>query len=449
MKEKKASSKMSLGYGWFIAAVIFLVNPCLNVIDILPDFFGYMFLLRAVTKWSDLCLAMRGAVANISRLRWFMLIKMLSVVLIPTTDKGMPLLLTFSFAVIELIYILPAIGKFFDGMDYFATRFDGKSPTMNINSVKSATYIFFIGKAALTLLPELCSLSSFEYSGFVTTAPQIDFADFKNLFIIVNIVFTTLLGILWLVSILPYIQRIAKDTPFLTRILNAYNEEIAGDRNLAVRRNTKSTVTVVIAALAFIPNIALDNFNIIPNFAVGIFILLTWFYMKRLAKVSRWIPISAILSATVGIASFVLNIVFEITHGIGIVIHRPDAAKAIAFYNYTRVLSGLDYVLMGICICLAFIALKRIILMLLEPTPTDDPRIAAMNSTSTKSMQRKLNGGLAVLLISVALNLVYTMIRASIHVAFWLIPFLATVVSVIWVSVMLRDICDQIDYKYM
>ncbi len=448
MNGKKVSPKRSLGLGWFIAAIIFLLNPCLNVVDILPDFFGYLFLLKGISKWADLCLAMRGAVANISRLRWFMLIKLVSVVFL-TLDPGMPVLLTFSFAVLELIYVLPSIGKIFDGMDYFATRYDSKIPTVNINSVKSSTYIFFIGKAALTLLPELCALSSFEYSGYVTSGPQIDFADFRNLFIVINFFFTTMLAILWLVNILPYIVRISKDTPFLTRVLTAYNEEIVGDRNLFIRRKTKSLVAVVIAALVFIPNIAFDNINVIPNFAVGVFIIASWFYMKKLGKPSKAIPIFGVLSVIVGTASFILNIVFELTHGIGIVIHRPDAFKAVKFFNYTRILSAVDYAILGICIVLLFTSLRKIFIPLLTPDKSDDSCITAMNAASVKEMNVKLTVGMVLMLVSLALNLSYAMLRANIHVAFWLIPFTFTVSSIIYVGVTLRDFCDKIDFKYM
>lgn len=448
MKEKTVSPRRSLGYGWFIAAIIFLVNPCLNVVDVLPDFFGYLFLLRGISKWADLCLAMRGAVANISRLRWFMLLKIVSIFLL-TLDKGMPVLLTFSFAVIELIYLLPAIGKIFDGMDYFATRFDSKSPTVNVSSVRSITYIFFIGKAALTLLPELCSLSSFEYSGLVTAGPQIDFADFKNLFIVTNLFFTTLLGILWLVNILPYIRRIATDTPFLTRILTEYNEEIADDRNLFLRRRSSSAMITATAALVFLPNMWMDNFSIIPNFAVGIFILASYFYIKKIGKPSKLLPPFAILSVIVGIASFVLNIVFEVIHGIGIVIHRPDAFDAMRFFNYTRILAVFDYILLGVCIVLLFKGLREIVMNLLTPAPTDDPRIASMNAASVKEMKLKLIVGMAEMIVSLVLNLAYILLRANIHDAFWLIPFIVTVGSIIYVGVTLKDFRDKIDFKYM
>ncbi len=73
--------KKRLGFGYFIAAIIFLANPCLNIVDILPDFFGYIFLLKGLEKWADLCPNIRDAVQGVAKLRWFMLLKMLAVVL--------------------------------------------------------------------------------------------------------------------------------------------------------------------------------------------------------------------------------------------------------------------------------------------------------------------------------------------------------------------------------
>ena len=40
--------------GYMIVGCIFLFNPFINIIDILPDFIGYLFIMRALTELSDL-----------------------------------------------------------------------------------------------------------------------------------------------------------------------------------------------------------------------------------------------------------------------------------------------------------------------------------------------------------------------------------------------------------
>lgn len=447
--EKAKPSKKRLGYGWFIAAIIFLINPCINVVDVLPDFFGYLFLLCGLNKWADLCLKMRFATEGLSKLRIAMLIKMLSVLMIPFVDENWVLILTFGFTVIEFIYLLPAIGKIFDGMDYFATRFDGESPTVNIKNVCAITYIFFISKAALTLIPELCSLSDFEYSGYVTSGVQTNFADFRNLFILINLLFSILLGILWLVNIIPYINRIADDKPFLDRILSAYDSEIAGNEAIAIRRNFKKATVFIITALAFIPKLAFDEFNIIPNFMVGIFIVIACVYLKRLGKITKLLPITACISILAGIASYTLSIVFEVTHGIDIVRFRPDAFEAIELYNITRLVSLIDYAVMLLCIILLFVGLRRIALALLTPKATTDSRMLALEEAQTKSNKRQIILGLILATVIILLNAAYTMVRAIVPPEVWLIPFFISIVFVVCTANILYSLYEKVEYKYL
>ncbi len=449
MKANTQTPKKRLGYGWFIAAVIFLFNPCINIIDILPDFFGYLFLICGLTKWADLYLGMRVAVDNLSKLRIVMLVKMLAILLVPVVDENWVLILTFGFAIIELMYLLPALGKLFDGMDYFATRFDSQTPIMNVKNVRAFTYIFFILKAALTLLPELCALSDFEYSGYVTSGVQTDFADFRNLFILVNIFFSVLMGILWLVNIVPYINRIAADTPFLNRVLASYDSEIACDKALSLRRNTKKTITFTVAALAFIPNFAFDEFNVVPNFMVGIFVLAALVYLKRLRKPSKLLTIFAVASTVVSAASYSLSVIFESIHGIDIIRYRPDAFDAIALYDVTRVAAIVEYVVLLTLLILLFLELRKFIPCLLAPAKTDDKRLAAIEEANTKSIKGQLTGALVALIFAVLLNGVYSIIRAMIPAPIWAIPFFVSAICVICVSNMLFRLYEKIEYKYL
>ena len=43
-----------MGFGLIIAGLIFLVNPCYNVIDILPDFVGFFLIFRGLSKMAPL-----------------------------------------------------------------------------------------------------------------------------------------------------------------------------------------------------------------------------------------------------------------------------------------------------------------------------------------------------------------------------------------------------------
>ncbi|MFQ9147235.1 MAG: hypothetical protein ACLR5G_02810 [Eubacteriales bacterium] len=182
MKEKsggEVSLAKKMGIGSLIASAVFFFNPCINIIDPLPDFFGVVLLINGLRKWGDLCPGISDAIQGLQKLRWLMLLKMLFMALVPIVDDTYVLIFTFGFAILELIYMLPAIGRIFDGFEYFGTRFNGRSVYRDYKNVRTLTYMFFVGKSILVVLPELCSLSSYEYSGYVTAGVQIDFARYK------------------------------------------------------------------------------------------------------------------------------------------------------------------------------------------------------------------------------------------------------------------------------
>ena len=59
-----------MGLYKIIASMFFFFNPCLNIIDILPDFFGCMLLISGLMTWADLCPEIMDAVQGLQRLRW-------------------------------------------------------------------------------------------------------------------------------------------------------------------------------------------------------------------------------------------------------------------------------------------------------------------------------------------------------------------------------------------
>ena len=49
-----SATRKNLRPGYLIAAALFLFNPNVNIVDVLPDCIGYLFILRAIAGVSDL-----------------------------------------------------------------------------------------------------------------------------------------------------------------------------------------------------------------------------------------------------------------------------------------------------------------------------------------------------------------------------------------------------------
>jgi hypothetical protein len=362
-----------MGIGSFIAAAIFLFNPNLNIMDILPDFFGYLLLLRGLSKWADLCPGISDAVQGLNKLKWFMLLKLFTMVLVPLVDDTFVLVMTFGFALIELIYIIPAIGRIFDGFEYFGTRFNGKSIYLNYKNVRTITFMFFYAKCILPVIPELCSLSDYDYEGYVTAGVQTDFATYKNALLIVGIFLTLIIGIMWLVNIIPYFSRIGRDTPFLERIFEQYNLEVTNNFGLVFRRALYSILIFISAGFIFFLNFWIDQINIIPNFIGAAFLIIAMIKLSKFSTGTKLVVRVCIAFTSISVISYAASLLFSVFYGFRSI---ESDFYAYDLYNFTRILSVLEYAVMLAAVCLIIRELRRLIEKHLGPDPgTTDHRI--------------------------------------------------------------------------
>ncbi len=445
-----ASPKKRLGYGYFIVAVIFLFNPCINIIDVLPDFFGYIFLIKGLEKWADLCPNIADAVQGLGRLRWFMLLKLPAILLIPILrDDTFVLLLTFCFILIELIYAIPAAGRIFDGLDYFGTRFDGKTVFKGHKDLRLLTNIFFIAKSALCLLPELCSLSSYEHLGYITNAPPFDPAQYKGTFVLLGVTLSFLIGILWLKNTVTYINRISKDTPFLERILHDYDLEITQNIGIALRRALHISTALFIAGFVFFLNMWVDGINVIPTFIGAIFLIAAMIKLKGMSPVPNTSIAMTVIFAVVSAISFAVSFIFSLNYDLRAITLGVADSEAYDIYNLSLIVSIAEYAVAGIVMYLILREIRRLITMHLAPDPDiKDRRLIAIYEDHQRAAKRSITAVAVLFAISLITNTAYILLRANIDAAYWLIPFIATGIWLVYTVSTLWQLYDQIEYKY-
>lgn len=448
--ESRENGKLAakrLGYGYFIAAVVFLCNPLLNIVDILPDFFGYCFLIAGLSKWADLCPNVSEAVRGLSRLRWFMLIKMLAMLLVPLVDETYVLVFTFAFIVIESLYVFPAIGRIFDGLEYFGTRHDSRAVFFNLKNVRSLTYIFFLVRYVFLLLPELCELSSFEYSGYVTSGVQIDIASYKNLLIILNLIVSIAVGLLWLINTVPYINRIKRETAFLERVLSDYDAEITANTGIGISRSVRAAFTLVIAAAAFIPNLWIDGFNVVPSFVGGCFLTFGMYKLCKHNGTGKVLTAVPAVFTAISAASFAVNVKFALSYAV------KDIEKDFAaydLYNAGLILSVAEYAAMAAAGYFVIRECMKLTATHLGPDDSiTDGRLYDIQRAHYRESRRALIAAAVGSVLVLIVNIAYILLRSVIAEGYYLVALGVSVVWVVCVANTLNHIYDQIEYKYM
>ena len=109
--------------GYMIVGCIFLFNPFINIIDIFPDFIGYLFIMRALMELSDLDRNIRNARSRFKAAMWVSLVKFAVVFASMIFDSTWYLILTFTFGILECMYLIPAFIDLFYGISYLEGRY--------------------------------------------------------------------------------------------------------------------------------------------------------------------------------------------------------------------------------------------------------------------------------------------------------------------------------------
>ena len=143
---------------YFIAGLIFLLNPNYGIIDVLPDVIGYFLILRAIEHAADMYEYISDAKNLLSKLCVISIAKLAATVLCSVTDETFVLVLTFGFVIVELIYILPAFMKLYNGIGYSAMRLGIPEVPEATSRVRNLTVAFFAVRGVAALIPELTSL---------------------------------------------------------------------------------------------------------------------------------------------------------------------------------------------------------------------------------------------------------------------------------------------------
>ena len=163
-------------------ACVFIFNPNISIIDLLPDFLGYIILTLCISRIADLNATLEEARVAFSRMIWIDAAKILALFwtfgMSVTSEYTSSLMLwSFVFCVLEIIFAVPAFTKLFTGLlqtaNYYPSEviffrkkriFNKELKKKNITeTLRNLTVAFLTSKAALSFLPELADLSNISY----------------------------------------------------------------------------------------------------------------------------------------------------------------------------------------------------------------------------------------------------------------------------------------------
>ena len=320
-------------YKLLIFSLVFLLNPNINVIDIMPDFIAWLVLARLFEKAADSAPYFEEARAGFIKLAYVNLAKILGLALIllvkskDTTDNNIFALVSFGFAAVELLFLIPAVNNIFTALFHLGERTDapalisrGKaekdgllgdiiSRLISAESVRTLTYVFISIKALASTLPDFFLLTRETDKGHV-----VNFSKAYPIVLLLSFLVALIAGALWFIRVKLYADKVRDEGRFDSALLSMREEDKIGKYEQRVKvRSIFSLLTFISVASIFTVEISFSNFsgiNILPHFLyLGLMLVAVFISRKHTSGQKIAYPVGA-LAVAVSTVSYVLTVSF-------------------------------------------------------------------------------------------------------------------------------------------
>jgi hypothetical protein len=429
-----------------IIGLLFLFNPNINIVDILPDFIGCIIICAALEKSADVIVRLDDARKSFWKLSLVGITKCACILLLPYTRDEFALVLTFSFAIIELMYLIPAITALFDGFVYAGNRLDGTAVFKNADSNKYIFVMFVILKAVCSVLPEFTSLSIFDALGNVNSA-SIDIRHYKPAFIVLCFTVTFIFGVVWFVKAAKYVSGILKDKKFIDNLTHKYETEILPQTNLFLCRDMKMISTLIILGAIGTMDFYIDGINIFPN-TIGVAFLI--FLFAKLLKHTKKSFLGLALSGAYGLtslAAFLLQIKYAEEYDLAALRWIPEAERLYYITSAVTIVQELLFGAVFILIVSVYTKLASDHIKILSPAHGIEQK-ESINHELVKELGIKMKIWRVTAILNAAASALYPVI-VPVFGQIWLIQsalIVLFIIATVWVA---NEVNENVYNRYL
>ena len=397
-----------LGIGYIIAALFFLFNPDITVIDIFPDIFGYILMCAGLSKLSLINSSFEEAADKFKKMIFVSGAKFIALVILFAlfNDRERPyglLLFAFSFFVLDLIYLLPAIKALFEGFIYLSGRYKSRvayykrQPRfMNeesddfvlkgrkrekfekrrmlaakrvarrkyyIEKIYRLTMVFLIVKTAGYLLPEFTVLTKDEYTdGSFIMYLYDNIAAFRVLSFMIVLIF----GIVWLFRTVRFFVKLCNEDAFIDNLREDFVSKAIPREGLFIKRAVKNALVLfgmgAIFCLDFHVSITLDNLtstsialnkitlNIIPDVISAAFFLAAALCLRAYVSSYKRLTVASSVYMSLSVVASVMKLSYLWIYGSYSAVDHVYEAYTIFFAVCgTTILENIGFVATVVC----------------------------------------------------------------------------------------------------
>ncbi len=315
----------SLRLGLVALGAVFLFNPTINIVDLLPDFIGFWLIVKGLTLTAYVSETVAMARKSFVYLTFLEAAKLLSCALLVGANGTFVVLLTFCFTVFEAILFIPAADKLFEGLTALGVRHSGNgvftvSPSgrnlkkaeklfalykaesdekkkeallkkilaakkeKTADNLKLFTIIAFLIRALGAVIPVLPNLMMYGDTLFISAAELARANITQVLSYLAAWTVGLIIGIQWLLAFRRYFHGIVLDTPFTNEIYKKCEAEVLCDKCRLCADMMKKVLIILCTAAAATFVFPVDFINVTPNLIVAGLFIAVLIYLFDYAK---------------------------------------------------------------------------------------------------------------------------------------------------------------------
>ncbi len=346
-----------MGFSLILAGLFFLIVPTVNVVDIFPDFIGYLLIFAGLGKLKRIDgylekgahYALVMAIVNLTK----PLALLFCLSDYSDAQSSNITTATLIYLVIELIFGILLFKNLFDGFANLGYQYEDslthtrvkllgrfaperktisfehsvknkqsaeykrlmryaplkavkyvslprrKAVFKGLDTLSVFTYIFFASHCVLTLVPELTTLAyTLSIDG---TYKQTGGGGLRLMLIALCLFLGTIFGISWFSLASKYLKGVKKDDFFTKRLEGAYKEKFSD--NLDVMRSVRYNgfYKLILAAFVFGGDFFLDATDFSPDIITAVLLLIAFIYYRKSIPLAKTViflgSVYALLSA--------------------------------------------------------------------------------------------------------------------------------------------------------
>lgn len=363
-----------LGFSWIGTGMIFLCNPLINIIDILPDFIGLLMIMHGLSKAAEVTDHFGDARDRFARLAILSAVQTCIVFTLPYNSGSYIMLMAFTFNVLSAIFFLPAVSHLFSGFSYAALRTGATSPNAvpsrgtlrgknqkysSVAALRVFTYAAFFIRAAGSVLPLIPYVFVNDYVGQET----IDWTQYINVLYVLSCIVVLAVSIPWLIRFRRYIKGICADQVLTDALWKKYTDNVLPNKGYLAAKKMRLLLIFSILACGLCFCIYIDYVNMLPGILPAALLITVFIYLKKdCGKYAIW---GIVLSALTGAVS-VLNEVLLIQYTGGLNNYTPasfalGAKRAMVLYPKIMISCGAESIFTVAAFAVLLYLLRRLI----------------------------------------------------------------------------------------